>query len=147
MKHPRAIIIACTACIALDDDDFLLVRQDFLRLDVGAGVALLFILSISSLDKDDSLLSFSRASFSSTCLSLQSFVLGGDCDELSSLLDVSTESLSLSSLSLNDCKNDRSWSFSEGLLFQNISPSEYNDITNSPSCNLLKLMSSMSPSP
>ena len=100
MKHANVIIKACAARLAFDDA-FLLVRQDFLLLDVGAGIALLSILSISSSDEDDSLSSnsLSRASFSSTCLSLQSFVLGVDCDELLSLVDVSIESLSPSSLS------------------------------------------------
>ena len=97
MKHPNVIIKACAACLAFDDG-FLLVRRNFLLLGVGTGVALL---SISSLDEDDSLSSnlLSRASFLSTCLSLQSFVLGGDCDKLLSLVDVSVELLLLSSLS------------------------------------------------
>ena len=98
MKHPIVIIEACAACLAFDDA-FLVGRQDFLLLDVGAGVVLLSILSISSLDEDDSLHSFFRASFSSTCLSLQSFVLGDNCDKLSLLVDKSVESLLLSSLS------------------------------------------------
>ena len=145
MKHPIVIIIACAACLAFDDD-FMLVRQDFLLLDISARVVLLSILSISSADEEDSLSpdSLSRASFLSTCLSCQSFVLGADCDELLLLLDVSTDLLSLSLLSLNDCKNGSSRSFVEGLLFQNIKPSGYNDITKSSSCSLLKLMLSMS---
>ena len=89
------IIKALAACLAFDDT-FLLVRQDFLLLDVDAGVALLSILSISSSDEDDSLSSFSRASFSSTCLSLQSFGLGGECDKLVLLVDVSVELFLLS---------------------------------------------------
>ena len=94
MKHPIVIIKVLAASLAFDDT-FLLVRRDFLLLDVGAGVALLSILSISSLDEDDSLLSFSRASFSSTCLSLQSLGVGGDCDEFVLLVDESADSLLL----------------------------------------------------
>ena len=81
MTYPTVIIKAQAACLVFDDT-FLLVRQDFLLLDIGARVTLLSILSISSEDEEDSLSSdsLSRASFSSTCLSLQSFVLGADCD-------------------------------------------------------------------
>ena len=119
MKHPNVIIKARAAHLAFDDA-FLLVRQDFLLLNIGAGVALLSILSISSSDEDDSLPSFSRASFSSTCLSLQSFGLGGDCDEVVLLVDVSADSFLLLSLSLNHRAKMRSWIFSEGSLFQKI---------------------------
>ena len=116
MKHPTVIIKALAARVAFDDT-LLLVRQDFLLLDVGAGVALLSILSISSFDEDDSLPSFSRASFSSTCLSLQSLGLGGECDEFVLFVDVSADSFLLSSSSLNNCAKICSWIFLEGSLF------------------------------
>ena len=110
MKHPIVIIKACVACLTFDDT-FLLVRQGFLLLDVGAGVALLSILSISSSDEDHSLSSFSRVSFSSTSLSLQSFGLGGDCDKLVLVVDVAVELFPLSSSSLNDCAKNLFWIF------------------------------------
>ena len=98
MKHPIVIIKALAASLAFDDT-LLVVRQDFLLLDVGAEVALLSILSISSFDEDDSLPSFSRASFSSTCLSLQSLGLGGECDKFVLPVDVSPDSFPLLSSS------------------------------------------------